>query len=737
MTFLAKVLIGRSVVSLDRPFTYLTEDDSIKAGMRVLVSFGSSQSTIGFVLEDPLPLTQSVEDYEKANGIHLSRIHTKLDQDPLLTPALLTLAKEVGQYYKADQIQVLSAFLPPSLKPKNSSLKKPQGKTATFALAKDISGLLLSKNEKALYEKIAKETNGIRTVHISAKASLAKLVSKQAVELKEVPVYRIPEFEAQAPRTIELTQDQKAVHDAVLNGTKSVYLLQGVTGSGKTEVYLKLAESYLKIGKGVLVLVPEIALTDHMADLFASTFKDSVSILNSSLSDARKYDEYRRISLGETTIVLGTRSAIFAPVRNLGLIIIDEEHSDSYKQDNAPFYDAIKVAEMRSQIESVKVLLGSATPRIIDKARAEKGIYEPLFLKQRFAANQEHDLTIINMADSANFDPHLSGFYSKPLIEELTNNLKAHEQSMILINRRGYSPIYLCRNCHQVAKCPNCHVPLNYHKRDGMLRCHHCGYQIAASSYQCPCGSHDFLELGFGTERAYEDLKFLFPNAKILRLDSDVSSNDVRHEILSDFSQGEADILVGTQIIAKGHDFPEVTLAAVLDSDSSLRLPTYMANEETFDLLCQFVGRAGRAKKKGRILLQTYFPDSRVIQLAAKQDYETFYQEEMEERRKYQYPPYTYLCAITLKGVDNKLTEAVSEKVRLYLDQACVNKRINIYGPTSPYIPYANGRYYRSILLKYKSIEEMSPILDGIKTIRLANKDVDILINVDPGRENL
>jgi primosomal protein N' (replication factor Y) len=737
MTFLAKVLIGRSVVSLDRPFTYLTEDDSIKAGMRVLVSFGSSQSTIGFVLEDPLPLTQSVEDYEKANGIHLSRIHTKLDQDPLLTPALLTLAKEVGQYYKADQIQVLSAFLPPSLKPKNSSLKKPQGKTATFALAKDISGLLLSKNEKALYEKIAKEPNGIRTVHISAKASLAKLVSKQAVELKEVPVYRIPEFEAQAPRTIELTQDQKAVHDAVLNGTKPVYLLQGVTGSGKTEVYLKLAESYLKMGKGVLVLVPEIALTDHMADLFASTFKDSVSILNSSLSDARKYDEYRRISLGETTIVLGTRSAIFAPVRNLGLIIIDEEHSDSYKQDNAPFYDAIKVAEMRSQIESVKVLLGSATPRIIDKARAEKGIYEPLFLKQRFAANQEHDLTIINMADSANFDPHLSGFYSKPLIEELTNNLKTHEQSMILINRRGYSPIYLCRNCHQVAKCPNCHVPLNYHKRDGMLRCHHCGYQIAASSYQCPCGSHDFLELGFGTERAYEDLKFLFPNAKILRLDSDVSSNDVRHEILSDFSQGEADILVGTQIIAKGHDFPEVTLAAVLDSDSSLRLPTYMANEETFDLLCQFVGRAGRAKKKGRILLQTYFPDSRVIQLAAKQDYETFYQEEMEERRKYQYPPYTYLCAITLKGVDNKLTEAVSEKVRLYLDQACVNKRVNIYGPTSPYIPYANGRYYRSILLKYKSIEEMSPILDGIKTIRLANKDVDILINVDPGRENL
>jgi primosomal protein N' (replication factor Y) len=737
MTFLAKVLIGRSVVSLDRPFTYLTEDDSIKAGMRVLVSFGSSQSTIGFVLEDPLPLTQSVEDYEKANGIHLSRIHTKLDQDPLLTPALLTLAKEVGQYYKADQIQVLSAFLPPSLKPKNSSLKKSQGKTATFALAKDISGLLLSKNEKALYEKIAKEPNGIRTVHISAKASLAKLVSKQAVELKEVPVYRIPEFEAQAPRTIELTQDQKAVHDAVLNGTKPVYLLQGVTGSGKTEVYLKLAESYLKMGKGVLVLVPEIALTDHMADLFASTFKDSVSILNSSLSDARKYDEYRRISLGETTIVLGTRSAIFAPVRNLGLIIIDEEHSDSYKQDNAPFYDAIKVAEMRSQIESVKVLLGSATPRIIDKARAEKGIYEPLFLKQRFAANQEHDLTIINMADSANFDPHLSGFYSKPLIEELTNNLKTHEQSMILINRRGYSPIYLCRNCHQVAKCPNCHVPLNYHKRDGMLRCHHCGYQIAASSYQCPCGSHDFLELGFGTERAYEDLKFLFPNAKILRLDSDVSSNDVRHEILSDFSQGEADILVGTQIIAKGHDFPEVTLAAVLDSDSSLRLPTYMANEETFDLLCQFVGRAGRAKKKGRILLQTYFPDSRVIQLAAKQDYETFYQEEMEERRKYQYPPYTYLCAITLKGVDNKLTEAVSEKVRLYLDQACVNKRVNIYGPTSPYIPYANGRYYRSILLKYKSIEEMSPILDGIKTIRLANKDVDILINVDPGRENL
>jgi primosomal protein N' (replication factor Y) len=738
MFYLVKVLIGRAVVSLDRPFDYWTDLATLHQGMRVIVSFGSSKSTIGFILEEPKPIEENLEDYEKREGIRLSKIQRAVDDSPLLDERLLSLAHEVSAYYKSDLIKVLGAFLPPSLKPKDSALKKPQSKTADFAFALPLSGKdPLSKNEKALYEKIQKEADGIRTVHISAKASLEKLLQKKAVEIRAIPVYRIPEIEAKHFIDFDLTLEQEAAYQHILSTPKDVFLLEGVTGSGKTEVYIRLAEKYVKDGKGVLILVPEIALTDHMADLFASYFQDTISIIHSSLSDARKYDEYRRIANGETKVVLGTRSAVFAPVRDLGLIIIDEEHSSAYKQDNDPFYDAIEVGKMRAVHEKAKLVLGSATPRVIDKARAEKGIYEPVYLKTRYAKNQDRDLIVVNMNDSSALDPNLSALFSKRLLDEIKINLEKKEQTMVLINRRGYSPIYLCRKCHHSALCPNCNIPLNYHKREDVLRCHHCGYEINVHQYTCPCGSKDFLTIGYGTERAYEDLRLLFPTARITRLDSDVSSHNVRHEVLDSFAAGDTDILIGTEIIAKGHDFPKVTLAAILDADTSLRLPTYLASEEAFDLISQFVGRAGRADKKGRVLIQTYVPDNPVIRLASAQDYEAFYAAEMEERRKYKYPPYTYLTSLIIKAVSNQRCEDVAYRVKNYLVQAIGDKRFDLLGPSLPYIPHINGRYYRNILLKYKSWDEASPILDGIKTIRLANRDVEIEINVDPETEGI
>lgn len=738
MFYLVKVLIGRMVVVLDRSFSYYTLDETIEAGERVLVSFGNSKSTIGFVLEAPTKIDSTVEEYEKQENIKLAPIQKKVDTYPLLSNPLLELANKMASYYKCDLIKILSSFLPPSMKPRDSALKKPQGKTVDFVFSLPIpSDAVLSKNEKNLYLELEKHEDGIRETHVSAKASLQKLIEKKCTEIREIPISRIPEIEAKSLPPIDLTNEQKKVYDAVLEKENQVFLLEGVTGSGKTEVYLKLCETYLKQGKGVLVLVPEIALTDRMADKFASYFKDAISILNSSLSDARKYDEYQRIAKGETKIVLGTRSAIFSPIHDLALIIIDEEHSSSYKQDNVPYYDAIKVACLRSELEKVNVLLASATPRVIDKARAERNIYQPLFMKTRYSIHQEHETVMVNMENIQNVDLKISTLYSKTLIQEIQNTISKHEQAMILLNRRGYSPIYSCQECNHVYRCPNCAIPLNYHKKSGLLKCHHCGFQIPSSGLECECGSHDFIQVGYGTERAYEELRFLFPNAKIYRLDSDVSNNDVRHEILDAFSIGEADILVGTQVIAKGLDFPNVTLAAVLDADFSLRLPTYLANEETFDLISQFVGRAGRANKKGKILIQTYSPDNEVIQLAAKQDYDSFYQKEMEERRKFQYPPYVYLTNIVIKGLEKERVNEVAASVRKYLGESCLNKRVNIYGPSLPYIPYTNGRHYKQILLKYKSLDEISPILDGIKTIRLANKDVDILINVDPGREGL
>lgn len=737
MFYLVKVLIGRAVVSLDRPFDYYTLDSSIVKGRRVLVPFASCKETVGFVVDDPIRVDQDIEAYKTERGHKLSQVISSLDDVPLLSPALFELAKQVSRYYKSDLIRVLSTRLPPSLKPKNSALKKPQAKFIEFVSVLPYSENELTKNEKVLYLKIKAQKDGIRKSQISAKASLAKLIEKKAVEVKEVPVSRIPEIEAKHLSPYELTNSQKEVFDLFLQTDKKVSLLQGVTGSGKTAVYLTLAKKYLREGKGVLVLIPEIALTDQRASLFASYFPNTLSILNSSLSDSRKYDEYHRIASGESKVVLGTRSAIFSPIKDLGLIIIDEEHSSSYKQDNDPYYDAIKVAERRGNIEGAKILLGSATPRIVDKAKAVHGLYNRLYRNLRYSVNQDKEVDLIDRNNASLINPYQSAFISVPVIQAIEENLKKHEQTRILLNRRGFSPIYICRNCHKTVSCPNCSIPLSYHKKDDTLRCHHCGYKISSIGFTCQnCHDHDFLTIGQGTERAYQEIKSLFPRAKITRLDSDISSNNVRHEVLESFADGDTDIIIGTQVIAKGHDFPKVSLAIVLDADQTLRLPSYLADEETFDLLAQFVGRAGRKDLKGRVLIQTYSPENKVILRAAKQDYESFYLYEREERKKYQYPPYTYLTTIERKSVSKERVDEVSLAVEQYLIKAIGNLKFNVYGPSAPFIPHRNGRYYRTILLKYKSREENSMILDGIKDIRLANKDVEISINVDPGREN-
>lgn len=737
--YLVKVLIGRKALSLDRPFSYWTEKENIHQGMRVIVSFGSSKEAIGFVVEEPQRIEKPLSAYEKETGIKLSLILSVLDETSLLTPALMEVANWISSYYHCDKISVLSSMLPPSLKPSLTALKKPQAKDIEMVYAVPIKvSLSLNSNESALYSKVKLHPEGVKKNQIGAKKALASLLEKGALEVRKVPVYRIPEIVLAKASPIDLTKEQEQVYNEVLSTSDSVYLLQGVTGSGKTEVYLKLADSVLRQGKSVLILLPEIALTDSLLNRFVSHFDETVSLLNSSLSDARRYDEYRRILSGESKVVLGTRSAIFAPLSNLGLILIDEEHSSSYKQDKAPFYDAIEVAKKRAALEGAKVVLGSATPRLIDRARADKGVYHLLRMNRRYSANQEKDLIVVDTNDPKVFDLKVSSLLTLPLIEEIKKTLALHQQVMLLLNRRGYAPAYYCRNCHALARCPNCSIPLSYHKREGILACHHCGYRCSVSDYECAsCHGHDFIALGFGTEHVFEELRFLFPQAKILRLDSDVSSKNVRHEVLSSFADGEADILIGTQVIAKGHDFPRVTLAAMLDADASLRLPTYMANEETFDLISQFVGRAGRKDLKGRVLLQTLVPENKVIQLASKQDYETFYRLEMEERRKFQYPPYTYLTSIQVKALSLQRCEEVANMVRSYLLQAIGEKRFNLYGPSVPYVAHINGRYYRNLLLKYKNQEEASQILDGLKPLALGNKDVEISINVDPGAESL
>lgn len=737
MFYLVKVLIGRAVSKLDRPFTYYTYDQSIQKGMRVLVSFGSSKSTIGFVIEDKEVIDEELDEYQKKLPHKLSPIIKKVDEEPLLNEPLFALVDQITHYYKAEKMKVLQTMLPPSLKPKDSALKKTQGKTIEFVFANPCNCSLLSKNEKELYLKISKEDCGMRKSSITAKVSLEKLLEKNIVRIEAIPVSRIPEIISKHLLMFDLTKEQQNVYDEVINGSDSIYLLEGVTGSGKTQVYLSLTKKYLEEGKGVLILIPEIALTDQMANQFQSQFKDTISILNSSLSDSRKYDEYKKILSGESKVVLGTRSAVFAPIVNLGLIIIDEEHSSTYKQDTAPYYDAITVAKFRTINESCKLLLGSATPRVIDRARADKNIYHLLKMTKRIALNQDKELLLVNMNDPKILDPRKSSIFSLPLLSEIEKNLHRKQQTMVLLNRRGYAPIYICRECNSTYLCPNCNIPMNYHKRDDTLHCHHCDYKVSVVGLKCHCGGTHFQSFGYGTERAYEELKSFFPAAKITRLDSDISSNDIRHQILEDFATGDTDILIGTEIIAKGHDFPKVSLAAMLDCDASLRLPSYLAYEETFDLISQFVGRAGRKDLKGRILLQTYSPNNIVIQLAAKQDYENFYQKEMEERRRFLYPPYIYMTSISIKGVDLDEVKKEALLIHEHLIREIGDKKFNVYGPMSPYIPYVNGRYFRTILLKYKSIKEADDILESIKALKGNNPNVEISINVDPGNESI
>lgn len=729
-----KVLIGRSVASLDRLYSYSYDKDDLSIGQRVILPFSKNKKEIGFILE--IEEASSISDYEKRNNIKLSKIDSVVDTTPLLDSNLITLAKEIASYYKCELISVISSFLPSSLKPKLSALNVSTNKIyVDYVLANnfDIKNYELNNNEIKLFNKIKGCPSGIKKSTLSKK-SLDKLIALKLVYVKQIERNKIPEVEAKNLVSFELTIKQKEIYDSIINSSEKEILLEGVTGSGKTNIYIRLIQHYLKENKGALLLVPEIALTDNLLGLLSSYFKDNISILNSSLSSKKKYEEYNKIATGQTKVVLGTRSAIFAPIKNLSIIIIDEEHSSSYKQNSSPYYDARTVAKLRSQIENCKIIYGSATPQILTKARARSGVIKQLYLGEKYYENK-NNIHLIDLSKIENFNLHISSFFTTEVISAIQKRIDEKKQTMILINRRGYSPIYICRHCHSPAKCPNCSIPLVYHKKDDTLRCHYCNYKINKNDYKCLCGSKDFSFLGFGTERAYEEIRFLFPSAKIYQLDSDTSSSRVRHEVLYTFKEGEADILIGTQMIAKGHDFPLVTCAIIVDGDNLLRLPTYLANEETFDLISQFVGRAGRNNYPSDVYIQTYLPENKVINFASKQDYHSFYSFEMEERKKYLYPPYVFLVQITLSSLsENRLLE-ISSKIKDYLIQESNNKRINIYGPYLPYISKINYRYYRQFLLKYKVLQEMGPILDGIKKMKANINDVNISINVDPGSE--
>ena len=526
--------------------------------------------------------------------------------------------------------------------------------------------------------------------------------------------YQIDKVQPSTPKklTAEQAQATNAVDQAIDEDQAATFLLEGVTGSGKTEVYLQIIHHALAQGKSALMLVPEISLTPQIVRQFKARFGDQVALLHSALSDGERYDEWRRIEKGDAQVVVGARSAIFAPIKNLGVIIMDEEHETSYKQEDMPRYHARDVAQWRGQYHHCPVVLGSATPSLESRARAQKGVYQWLRLTKRINGKDLPHVQLVDMRQAGRYAPTTD--ISQELATEIQKKLALNEQVVLMLNRRGYSSFLMCRECGEVIKCPNCDISLTYHKDTNSLKCHYCGHEEPVPQV-CPnCHSKAVRYFGTGTQRVEKELTELFPNARILRMDVDTTRRKGAHErILDEFGKHHADILLGTQMIAKGLDFPNVTLVGVLNADTSLGLPDFRASERTFQLLTQVSGRAGRAEKEGNVLIQTYNPDHYAIQYARRQDYEHFFAKEMQVRHQGGYPPYYYTIQITASArteadAARKMFQIRGEIVN-YLSQNAV-----ILGPTPQSIMRINNRYYYQLVIKYKNEPQLENYLQNL-----------------------
>lgn len=729
MSRLVNVLIERKAQSLNRPFSYFYDGEKdVDVGYRVLINF-ANQRIIGYVIsvEDT---DKTINELEKERGYKFEKILEVIDDKPLLNDELMRLASEVSEYYFAPLISVLQVMLPPSLKPSISYLRAPKIAYDSYLHLEDDKEDELTPKQIELI-RLLKNNGDILKKDYKHPSIIEKLIELKRISIKKIEKHRyvIPEVSKETYKI--LTIDQENAVKSVLETDKVVTLLQGVTGSGKTEVYLKLSEEMIKEGKNVLMLVPEISLTPIMVEYFQRRFNGKVAILHSELTPAEKYDEYRRIIKGDCKIVVGARSAIFAPLTNIGLIILDEEHVESYKQDNLPYYHAKDVAIMRAKHFNAKVLLGSATPSLESKARALKGVYNSIYLNKRINKQNLPLTKIVDISKAYNLTRE-SIMFSKELIEQIKGVLLRKEQAILLINRRGYSGYITCRSCGHMIMCPNCNIALTYHKEDNLLKCHHCGHvELAADT--CPeCGSHYLSHNGFGTERIASEVNKLFPEARVLRLDSDVGEvrNNIQKTIKSFLNQ-EADILVGTQMIAKGHDFPNVTLVGVVLADIGLSLPSFRSTERTFELITQAIGRSGRSSKTGQAIIQTYNPYNYAITLAAKQDYETFFKKEMSIRKVQQYPPYTYLISLEISSKNEELTiESSSLIVEDLLSKNL--EGVTVLGPVSPYIPYEKENYRRLILIKYKNRDTIKKYLEDLLESFKVKSQLNLKINVDP-----
>ncbi len=711
----AEVLVELKAKGIDQTFTYkIPTNLNVEVGMRVLVPFGN-QMLEGFVLRI---------DKEKETEYKLKDISEVIDERPVLNEELLMIGKFISKKTLCNLISAYQTMLPSALKAKNNFVVNKKY-VSYYSLNMPYDEAIencKNDNQRKIVEIIGDEEVLKDEINSSSLKTLLKNGIVKEIKKEE---YRLKKEILESDNKIKLTDEQmNSVNEVLKEKSYQPFLLHGVTGSGKTEVYMHLIEEKIKEGKSAILLVPEISLTPQVTEKFLKRFGDDIAILHSKLSNGEKYDEWRRIERGEVNIVIGARSAIFAPLSNLGIIIIDEEHSTTYKQENTPKYSAIDIALFRGNYNKIPVVLGSATPTIESYTKALIGKYKLLELKKRVNAA----MPFVYLVEMKEEIKRGNSVLSENLKDKIIDRIEKKEQVILLLNKRGYTRVITCPSCGYQDKCPHCDIPLTYHKTSNMMRCHYCGYGRSKKK-TCPeCGSDNFREMGMGTEKLEEYINENIKDAKVLRMDVDTTSRKGSHEkLIKAFENHEANILLGTQMIAKGLDFKDVTLVGVLNGDASLNIPDFRSAERTYQLLSQVAGRAGRSTNLGEVVIQGFNIDHYSILYAKEHNYEAFYKEEMRIRKVLKYSPYYNLTLIKLKGKDiNNLFEE-GNKIVSYLKSKNLSDTY-ILGPSTSMIPKINDVYSVQILIKYKNSDILLNVLKEIQKLYIKSK---VLVDVD------
>ena len=740
----AEIIVDVPVRNVDRVFSYIVPEnlsEAVNFGVRVTVPFGNRMLTgyvVGFA-----DTTQVPQD-------RLKPVLSVLDDEPVFTKELWTLARWMKAYYLCTMAQALKCMLSPG-----SRVKGPREYTGLWPgfASNQLAQILLDLSrtpKQAIVIQTAANRPGLSKKALAAAAEVSPatvnvLLDKGLLQIRTIAVRRNPyPIEATGKPAPVLSQDQSYCAGEVIRSIEArqseVFLLHGITGSGKTEIYLTAISRTLALGLGAIITVPEIALTAQMVNTFKERYGDTVTVLHSALSAGERYDEWQRIRNGDSKVVLGARSAVFAPLSKVGLLIVDEEHEASYKQDDQARYHAREVALQRAKLNGAVVILGSATISLESYCRAQAdGPYRYLSIENRI---EHRPLPLVKTVDlRAETHRGNPGIFSLTLLQKIEEKISRKEQIILFINRRGFSPIVICRECGFVLKCPHCDISLTYHN-DLSLRCHYCNYSMAVIAKCTNCGSEHIRYAGTGTQKVEEEIKRIFPSAGVLRMDADTTSRKGAHgEILKNFLAGKADILVGTQMIAKGLNLPNVTLVGVINADTTLHMPDFRAAEKTFQMLTQVAGRAGRGEQPGEVIIQTYDPEHYSIKAAQNYDYKGFFEQEMSIRRTLGYPPFSRLIRIVLSSTD----EALVRNSALLLKESLVNVKrdiapdgTDILGPAPAPLHKIKERYRWQIVLKGKNGLVMRQLtIKGIDNFENQHGSRSVTISVDVEPQNM